>query len=94
MSKIEFEYFTLDQYKKCFKMRPNKTISAVILILTKIFPLGVQRGVGTLPMAGLEPLPQLFLCGFYHSRDQFQLLRGETCNSSEIILLTSLLLLI
>ena len=44
MSKIEFEYCILDQLKKYFKMRPNKTMSVVILNLTKIFPLGGPKG--------------------------------------------------
>ena len=30
LSKIEFEYYILDQHKKCFKMRPNKTMLAII----------------------------------------------------------------
>ena len=94
MSKIEFEYCILDQHKKCFKMRPIKIILLVIWFWPKFAPLGVERGVGTLPLAGLETLPQLFLCDFYHPRDQLQLLRGEICNSSEIILLTSPLLVI
>ena len=89
LSKIEFEYYILDQHKKCFKMRPNKTMLAIIWFWPKLAPSGVRRGGGTLPVAGLEPLPQLFLCDFYHPRDQSQLLKGETCNSSEIFFLTS-----
>ena len=81
LSKIEFEYYILDQHKKCFKMRPNKTMLAITLFWPKFAPSGVRRGGGTLPVAGLEPLPQLFLCDFYHPRDQSQLLRGETCKS-------------
>ena len=70
-------------------MRPNKTMLAIIWFWPKLAPSGVRRGGGTLPVAGLEPLPQLFLCDFYHPRDQSQLLKGETCNSSEIFFLTS-----
>ena len=93
LSKIEFECYILDQHKKCFKMRPNKTMLAIIWFWPKLAPSGVRRGGGTLPVAGLEPLPQLFLCDFYHPRDQSQLLKGETCNSSEIVFLTSPLLM-
>ena len=66
-------------------MRPNKTMLAIIDFDQNLPPRVSKRGGGTLPVAGLEPLPQLFLC----PRDQSQLLKGETCNSSEIIFLRS-----
>ena len=72
LSKIEFEYYILDQHKKCFKMRPIKIILVVIDFDQNLPPRGSEGGVGPSPWQDWNPCHNFFFVIF--------IILGTNCN--------------